>query len=257
MKKLKLISFFYIVLFIAACSSNDFKKSPVDNLIKEMSTQPKYTILLHDMDVEGTFSKTYKHQYQIITEKDSTPSAETTDWYEVSENFFMLHQNNMGMEIASKAADGTVTKTVSPPGYSQYVGNSQYGQWKTGNDGSSFWEFYGKYAMLSTMFNLISPVQRSYWSDYRSNYYGMGRPYYGQKVNGAYSYGTYGRNNSTSATSNTKRWNTKASNSNFKNRVNSSVSRSSRTGSSSTSSRTGSRYFSGSSSRSRGGGSGK
>ncbi len=63
---------------------------------------------------------------------------------------------------------------------SQMVGNPNYGQWRTDSSGSSFWEFYGKYALLSQLFgggrsiyynSWASHRPYSYYSDYgRSNY---------------------------------------------------------------------------------------
>ena len=171
------------------------------------------------------------------------PEEEITGWYEVSKEYFMLNIDNMGMEIASKK-DDKVTKTVSPPGYGSYVGNPRYGHWVQRN-GQSFWAFYGQFAFMSSMFNLMTyPVRQSYWNDYHTNYYGTGRTYYGPRgTDGRYMYGTgsaytSGRTNS--------RWNANTANNSLKQRVRSSTPRSSRSGS---------RYSS--SSRSRSGGYGK
>lgn len=219
------ISFLLLVL-LAACGKTNFK-TPVDTFLRDMSDIPTMSVILFDMDTEGTFFKTYLHQYKIISAIDSIPKEETTGWYEVSKDYFMLNANNMGMEIASKK-DGKVEKTVSPPGYGSYVGNTRYGHW-VDRGGSSFWQFYGQYAFMSSMFNMMTyPVRRSYYNDYYTNYYGTGRVYYGPSTGGVTMYGTTGSYNSgrTSA-----RWNTNTSNNSLKNRVNSSVSRSSRSGS--------------------------
>lgn len=242
------IAIFFLFVMIRGCGGCNVEivgKTPVDEMIKDMTDIKNFTIILYDMDVEGTFSKTYKHQYQVIKEVDSIPEEKITEWHEVSESFFNKNIDNMGMEIAAKA-DGKVSKNVAPPGYSNYVGNSQYGQWRTGNDGSSFWEFYGKYAFMSSMFHMFTmPVRRSYWDDYRGGYYGTGRPYYGPKTSsGSYTYGTgsaYNRKTNTKST-----WFSKSSNQSFRERVKSRVSRST----SSKRSRSGSRYSSSSRSRS-------
>ncbi|RLV60569.1 hypothetical protein D5018_06365 [Parashewanella curva] len=53
---------------------------------------------------------------------------------------------------------------------SQLVGNPSYGQWQTGSNGISFWEWYGMYALFS---NLASPVRYDSWSRHRGySYYG-------------------------------------------------------------------------------------
>lgn len=235
-----------LILLLSACSGNDFQKNPVDTMIRDMTDTPIYSIMLYDMNEEGTFFKDYQHQYRIL--KQSSPEAEPeeviTDWYTVSDDFFNSHINDMGMEIAAKTVDGEVSKTVSPPGYSNYVGNPQYGQWQQGAGGNSFWAFYGQYAFLSSMLNLATfPIRRSYYDDYRG-YRQSGRPYYGPEVgNGRRAYGT-GSAYTTAAKPNT-RW--------------SSSRRSSSTAfrSGNQTSRSGSRYNSSSSMRSRGGGFGK
>lgn len=249
-----LLLFFVLTpLYFNCGGGEEFKKSPVDELIKEMNAEPTFTIILFDMDVEGNFSKVYRHQYQIITEKDSIPQTKTTEWYEVSKSFFEKHIDDMGMEIASKTADGKVNKGVAPPGYSNYVGNPQYGQWQTGADGTSFWEFYGKYAMISSLFNLMTyPVYRNSWYDYRDNYYGRSAYYGPTTSSGQRMYGTGSAYTGTTNTNST--WNTKASNSSFRDKVRNRVSKSS---GSDRVSRSSTRSSSGSSYRSRSSGFGK
>lgn len=233
-------------------SSFEYQKSPVDILIRDHAQEQNFSIILYDMDAEGS---TYKHQYQLVTLKNNpdTVLTELTPWHNVSEYFFKQHINDMGMEIVSKV-NGKVQKQTAPAGYNNYVGNEKYGRW-TQRDGGSFWEFYGKYAMLSSVFNMMAyPVRRSYWNDYRSNYYGTGNAYYGPRNSSGYN--MYGTRSSYNQSSNkNSRWNSKSSD--FKNKVRSRVSRSSSSSySSSKRSRSSSRY-SGFSSRSRGGSFGK
>lgn len=241
MRRLKYLTLVVIAVLMTGCGGKEFKKNPVDILIKDIPTDHVFSIILNDMDVEGSFFKTYKHQYKIIQEKEKGKPEETiTGWYEVSKQNFQRHGDDMGMEIASRGEDGKLVKSVSPPGYNNYVGNSNYGRWES-RGGSSFWAFYGQYAFMSSMFNMISyPARRSYYNDYRSNYYGRGRSYYGPTTNGSPTYGTYSKYNSSSRPN--SRWGQNTNS--FRNRVNSRTSRS------------GSRYSS-SSSRSRGGGYGK
>lgn len=245
MKNSATSSLLLLVFFFVSCQSNDFQKSPVDEMIRDMTEVPVYSIILYDMNVEGTFFKEYKHQYRILkeTKEGAEPEEVITDWYTVSEAFFNQHINNMGMEIAAKTREGEVTKTVSPPGYSNYVGNPQYGFWQGGAGGNSFWAFYGQYAFLSSLLNLAAfPIQRSYYNDYR-DYRRSGRPYYGPVIsNGRRAYGT-GSAYTTVTRPNTV-WRQNTSSRQFRNATQ-------RT------SRSGSRYGSGGSYRSRGGGFGK
>jgi len=186
------ISLVLMMILVSGCSAPQHGKTPLDDLIKSLDAEKNFTILLYDMETEGVFSNTYKHQYKIITDDGAGKINEKiTDWVEVPEKFFILHENDMGMEIASKK-DGVVKKQVAPPGYSNYVGNPQYGQWSTRADGTSFWEFYGQYAMLSSMMGMLSaPIYRQQYQDY-GRYREMNRPYYGQTLpDGRPQYGTY------------------------------------------------------------------
>ena len=137
--------------------------------------------------------------------------------------------------------NGKLHKNASPPGYNNYVGNEKYGQWEN-RGGNSFWAFYGQYAFMSSMFNMMTyPVRRSYYNDYRGGYYGTGRSYYGPRTTGGSTY--YGTNSAYNKSSKpNSSWSRNTSS--FKNRVAGRTSRSS------------SRYGR-SSSRSRGGGFGK
>jgi hypothetical protein len=231
MNHLKFLLFTVTILFLSACGSNvDLSKKPVDEIVKNLNQVKDFSIILYDMDTEGSIFKKYRHQYQVI-QGDSLsggPKEEITGWYEVSKENFMENINNMGMEIVAKK-DGILDKTVGPPGYGSYVGNTSYGHW-TERNGTSFWEFYGQYAFMSSMFRLMTyPVTMSYWSDYHTNYYGTGRSYYGPSTGtGTYMYGTGSQfNNSRTAS----RWNSNASNNSFRDRVQGSTSKSSRSSS--------------------------
>jgi hypothetical protein len=236
----KLAVFTFLALVLTSCG-NSFEKSPLDNLIRDMSDVPAYSIILHDMNVEGTVFEDYFHQYEIIEiKKDGAPEKRLTDWVQVPEELFSKHIDDMGMELVSKSTDGKVTKTAAPPGYNNFVGNEQYGQW-VNRGGTSFWEFYGQYMFLNSMFNLATyPVRRSYYDTYRTDYRGR-RPYYGSTGAGGRIFGTGG--SYTRQAYGGSSWNRKSSS--FKDKVRTSVSRS------------GTRYNGSSSTRSRGGGFGK
>ncbi len=240
-----LIIIFFPVIFVRFCDtdeSNTWKKSPVDKLLKKYTNENNLSIILFDMDADG--ASDYKHQYKVLIEKTDTVLQEMTGWEKVSPAFFKQHINDMGMEIVSKK-DGKVTKQAVPAGYNNYIGNPKYGYWENRN-GSSFWSFYGRYAFMSSMFNMMS-YRRSYWDDYNTGgYYGSSRSYYGPS--GRSVFGTKSYTNSSSGKSST--WAQKPNS--FKEKVRSRVSRSS-----SKTKRNSSRYRSSSSTRSRSGGSGK
>ena len=174
-------------------STSSHQLKPVDQLVQQMIDYHSFSIILYDMDLKSSgWSKSYQHKYLVIAEKDSIsdPIQTYTEWVEVDKNFFSDNQNNLGMEIASKAAGGTVKKGVSPPGWDTYVGNEKYGRWERNERGESFWSFYGKYMFFRTAFDMVArPIYRNHYTDYRSNYYGS-RAYYGHSVGGSSYYGT-------------------------------------------------------------------
>lgn len=211
-----------LAVLLAGCGNNtrkpEFKKSPVDEIIKDLNDKQNFSIILYDMDFEEK-EEIYKHKYEVIVVENNTPEtssavpqddnlddfqevpaagdsepadtaySEITDWKQVSPEFFNKHIDNMGMEIVSKI-DGKVEKVPAPPGYSNYIGNEKYGQWKNDNSGNRFWEFYGKYAFMTSMFHLaMMPARYSMWNNYHSIYRPYGRPYYGNVGNGR-AYGT-------------------------------------------------------------------
>ncbi|WP_224994224.1 hypothetical protein [Cesiribacter sp. SM1] len=235
------LAVFTLLAFVLTSCGNDFEKSPLDNLIRDLSDVPAYSIILHDMNVEGTVFEDYYHQYEIIEiKKGEAPEKRLTDWVQVPEALFSKHIDDMGMELVSKSEDGKLTKTAAPPGYNNFVGNEQYGQWVERN-GTSFWEFYGQYMFLNSMFNLATyPVRRSYYDTYRTDYWGR-KPYYGSTGSGGRIFGTGG--SYTRQVYSGSSWNRQSSS--FKDKVRNSVSRS------------GTRYNGSSSTRSRGGGFGK
>lgn len=246
--KLFLLSIITLLLIIlGGCDSGSrYMEEGLDTVIKQYRDTPTFTILLYDQNYEGG---KYQHQYQVLIPKtDSTVETVETPFYQVSDRFFNAHVDHLGMELANKK-DGKLNKSVAPAGYSQYVGNKKYGRWVQ-RDGGSFWEFYGKFAFMSTMFNMFSsPARYSYYDDYRRNYAPSGRSYRGPNNY----YGTQSYMNSNKGRAST--WNSKPSS--FRNDVRSRVQRSSTASSRSKVSRSSNRYSSKSSSRSRSGGFGK
>ena len=212
-----------LLLGLAGCSGESYEKTPLDTLVLGMDTVDDYTIVLHDMKQEGSFFPDFFHKYKIITEKQGKPSSTITDWQAVDNQLFDQHINDMGMEVVSKK-DGKVKKQVAPPGYSNYVGNSQYGQWQTKNDGTSFWQFYGQYMFLQSMLGLVAgPIYRNNHMNYMGSHYNSGRPYYGTGSGNTRQYGTF---SSANRSANPSAFNRLSNSNSFKNRVNSRVSRS-------------------------------
>lgn len=184
-KKLNQVIFCISLLLLGACGSSTqyAGPTPVDLLIRDNMEQPSFSIVLYDMQLDENQNQ-YQHKYRVKLDiEDSTKPAKVTEWKDVDEAFFAENLDNMGLELASKSTDGTIHKIPAPPGFNEAVGNPKYGQWRSDNNGNSFWAFYGQYAFMSAMFNMATrPVYRSTYRDYsnhRSNPSTRNRAYYG------------------------------------------------------------------------------
>ena len=166
------------VTFLHGCGG---QRLPVELIKKDLRDVPSYSIILEDMDEKGTFFKNFYHKYNILAED----KAYRTDWMKVPEDYYRRNENFLGMTLLSKKG-GQFDTSAGPPGYN-YVGDERYGKWQKDSSGSSFWEFYGKYALISHFLG-GSRIYRNDYSTYR-DYRSQGRPYYGQNKQ----YGTNGR----------------------------------------------------------------
>jgi hypothetical protein len=151
------------------------KQEAVEEIIKQMENVDEYSIILKDMQEQGNFFKEYQHKYSVV--QDSSTSE--TDWMRVSKEYYNYCLPLLGMTIVTKTKDKGVATVPQPPMYN-YVGDSRYGQWKQDSNGNSFWEFYGKYMLLSQLFGMgRNLIYRNDYDDYRRSY-DQGRPYYGK-----------------------------------------------------------------------------
>jgi hypothetical protein len=177
------------ILFLYACGG----APGLDALRAQYDSFPEYNIILQDMMTDGNFIKEYYHRYKVVFHQDGKGGEpvfheEITDWMPVSKKTYAAKEPFLGMTILRKSDQGTVSDTPEPPGYS-YVGDRRYGSWRTDQSGNSFWEFYGKYALMRSLFGMAfgRPVGRPEWNDYRRHNAG-GSPYFGYRKQ----YGTGG-----------------------------------------------------------------
>ena len=72
----QVVLFIFFIVLVYACSrtcESDYSepiKSPVDEIIKILSDVPTYSVILYDMNTEGSIFKEYYHQYKIISEEN-------------------------------------------------------------------------------------------------------------------------------------------------------------------------------------------
>ncbi|MBI3142978.1 MAG: DUF4178 domain-containing protein [Bacteroidetes bacterium] len=193
---LTLFGLAFIVMAATRCGSpaqvNLQQTPPIQSIAEQYGTHENFSIILHDMDEQPTgWSTQYRHKYMVVATKsaESEPEISYSDWVEVDRDYYREHQDNLGMELMAKNQEGVQT-VAAPPGYSSYVGDERYGEWQTSSSGETFWSFYGKYMMFSTVFDLVTrPIYRGYYDNYRGAYYGR-NPYYGTDGRGGSIYGT-------------------------------------------------------------------
>ena len=164
--------------FLHGCAG---QRLPIDVIKKDLRDVPTYSIILEDMDEKGTFFKSYYQKYRIVQGERTG----TTDWMKVPKDYYQRNENFLGMTLLSRK-EGQYNASVGPPGYN-YVGDEQYGKWERDSSGNSFWAFYGKYALISSLLG-GSRIYRNDYNTYR-DYGRQGRPYYGRNKQ----YGTSGR----------------------------------------------------------------
>lgn len=203
---LKAIISSLLISLLFSCSSQErYIDIPSNKLIRQLSTNETYSIILHDMDVDGS---KFKHQYQIIHQNDSIVKDSITVWHKVSESYFFKNEDNLGMALVTKQEDGTLNKVAAPAGFDNYVGNEKYGEWKQESNGTSFWSFYGKYMFISHMFGYNRyPVYYSSHMGYAGAYRGR-QAYYGSSTSSR----SYGTKSSMMKTKNPSFFSRKASN---------------------------------------------
>jgi len=149
---------------------------PIEKLKQNLKDAPTYSIILEDMKEEGNFRNLYYHKYKVVLPEEG--ESGTTDWLEVPRDYYKTNEALLGMSVVVKK-DGKMSSSASPPGY-QYVGDSRYGQWRSDSRGNSFWEFYGKYALFSSLIGGFNrPIYRSDYDDYRQ-YRSRNAPYFGR-----------------------------------------------------------------------------
>jgi len=170
-----------LLVIFSGCGSSF--ENPVERLKHQLKDVSTYSIILEDMKEDGNVFSHYFHKYKII----QLDNDWSTGWEEVSDSFYKQNENFLGMTLAVKK-DGKLGNHVAPPGYA-YVGDPNYGQWRTNNSGDSFWEFYGKYRMFADVLGMFmggSIFQRDY-DDYR-HYRKRRQPFFGRNKQ----YGTRG-----------------------------------------------------------------
>lgn len=183
--------------FLMACGGTAIPPNPVNDMKKEFASKYAYTIILYDMDLD---KGQYKHRYKVFDiAEDNSVKMEITDWKDVDDDFFALHEANLGMEVLSKYPDGRLNNLATAPGFTHFVGNTTYGKWNEPETyvlppEQVYWEFSSDYPDLMNHLELQSvKVSKKEYDDFVLTYQ-YNRPFYGQKYHeDSTKYGTYSR----------------------------------------------------------------
>lgn len=194
----KIVSLLLFPLLLIRCGGTVIPIDPVQEIRKTFAPNRSYTLILKDMDLRND---QYFHKYDLFeVAADSTVKITTTEWKKVSDEFFLLHENNLGMELVSQMKDGNINGLITPPGFTNFVGNETYGSWvpvytDTLNvlsySDSTIWQFNSQFSHLEKKLGLtgLDVTQREY-EEFQQNYL-FNRPYYGDKtVTDSTKYGT-------------------------------------------------------------------
>lgn len=243
------------ILFISCSSSDKEVKTitiePSQAILKSIASND-FSIVLDDMKIDETENLiVHKHKYKVLELKNDSLHSTDKDWSVVNQSFFLNHKNDLGMEILSRH-NGKVSTLAQPVGYGWAIGNSAHGEWEETSTDSTSTKSHGTSShgrwrthSSSPFFWLWLGSRRSFFrNDYNNyrTYNTTGRSYYGQNSNNTYTHGTRSSYQKQSRPSFFAR---KSQNSTSWNNLEKRTSRSS------------SRYKSGSSTRSRSGGTGK
>jgi hypothetical protein len=176
--------------------------------LKTLSAQlyQSWDKVLVDMETRGSGnSRAYNQKIKTVmtTVPDATGKASTATsdekWVDVSKAQYQAMEKNLGMAIEHKAAGkyDTESERVAQPAGFAYMAppgqSNQYGHWQQSN-GTSFWVFYGQYALMrDLLFNRnYRPLDYREYGDY-STYRQRNETYYGRDTaTQAPKYGTSG-----------------------------------------------------------------
>jgi hypothetical protein len=121
------------------------------------------------------FDQVFYHKYTEINGSKVTK----TDWEDVEQEEFSAYMNALGMSIFSKpygVFEEDAVYQAHPPALA-FVGDKKYGEYRSDNNGNSFWHYYGQFAFINMM---LGPSYH-YPSSMHSGWYNgrNTRPYYG------------------------------------------------------------------------------
>ncbi len=191
-------AWFCLLLVLLSCGGEVIPDNPVRKMQRKFEPGKAYTVILSDMDLQGS---TYKHRYKRFEiGKNGKVTVKKTGWQTVDDAFFALHENDLGMEVLSQNRKGRVNNLVTPPGFSNFIGDTTYGNWVPIQPDSlsgvqeladNEWRFKKEYAWLPSALGVENT--RVSWGEYSTydQLYRYNRPFYGEVTADSVHYGTH------------------------------------------------------------------
>lgn len=154
-----------INIFQCGSSSSSQNEYPTNkgreftSIVKEFDANDEFTLILRDMDYK---TSQHYHKYEYVTDTTGVIVNSETGWYEVTPTFFKQHANHLGLQMVHKNG-GTKSFGAAPPGFSQFVGNENYGRW-VDNYGAEEWKYNAEYDNLNAVLTdgFSTPVRTVY-----------------------------------------------------------------------------------------------
>jgi hypothetical protein len=134
---------------------------------------PYSTVILVDTHATGFLIKTYYQKYRVISGYDNVEELIVR----TSKEFARKNLPHIGLSIYRRS-DGKEDFTPLPPG-SHFIGNREFGEWKTNKKGQTYWRFNKTYKNLPRYFGWGSfKVDMEFYQQMKMRA-SLGQPYFG------------------------------------------------------------------------------
>lgn len=156
------------------------QKPDMQTIVNEMARDattsgPLYTSLLDRFESAAQQPQLFQSKEERLAELENIYQAATPELYNdaLSDPLNVLADLSEGelprVNSVSQAASLQANQAQDFGAGSQLIGNPSYGQWSTGSNGMSFWEWYGMYSLFSNVAGGFGRVNYNDWAG-RRNY---------------------------------------------------------------------------------------
>lgn len=150
----------------------------VDEMARDASSKgPLYTSLLDRFQTASTQPNLFSSKQERLDELENLYQAASPELFNdaLSDPLNVLADLSNGelprVNAVSRAASLQANEAEDFGPGSQLIGNPAYGQWSTGSNGMSFWEWYGMYSLFSNLAGGFGRVGYNDWAGRRDYSY--------------------------------------------------------------------------------------